>query len=73
VNTLTYLNNLRPALPMSNEKPCIQASNSELRRWIGNGSVLINHERCTWDEEIDFVVHSLVLFPGSIKKRCTLV
>lgn len=73
MNILTYLNNLRPALPFSTEKLCTLVSNSELRRWIANGSVLFNSERVTWDEEVDFPVFSLVFFPKSDNRKTTLV
>lgn len=73
MNTLSYLNNLRPAIPYSAEKPCTQCSNSELRRWLQNGSVLINGEKAAWDEEIDYPVFSLVFFPKSEKRKTTLV
>lgn len=73
MNALTYLNNLRPAIPYSAEKPCSLASNGELRRWMDNGSVLINGERVTWNEEIDFPVCSLVFFPKSEKRKTTLI
>lgn len=65
MNALTYLNGLRPALPRN-------PSNSELRRWLANGTILFNTERCTWDEEIDFPVFSLVFFPSS-PNRSTLI
>lgn len=39
------------------------ASNSEIKRWIQNRSVIFNGEHCSWDEEIDFSIDSLVLFP----------
>ena len=48
-------------------------SNSELRRWIEQGSLLINNERCTPNEIIDFPLISVVLFPKSEKKRTTLL
>lgn len=73
MNILTYLNSMRPSIPFSAEKPCTPVSNTELRRWLANGSVLINHEKCTWDEEMDFNVHSLVFFPKSLKRKTTLV
>jgi len=73
MNALSFLNNLRPAIPFSIEKPCKPASNSELRRWMQNGSVLINGERVNWDEEIDFPVFSLVFFPNSPRRKTTLI
>lgn len=68
-----YLARLRPALPMSAEKPCIPMSNGELRRQITQGSVLINAERVLPDEVMDFPVFSVVFFPKSPVRRCTLV
>lgn len=46
------------------------ASNSELRRWLQNGAVVINHEKVKVDEEIDFPIFSVYLFP---KNRVTLL
>lgn len=40
-----------------------RASNSEIRRWIQNKAVLFNGESVELNEEIDFPVFSLVLFP----------
>jgi hypothetical protein len=73
VNALQYLNSLRPALPMSVERPCTQMSAGELKRHIQQGAVLFNGERVTPDEPIDFPVFSLVLFPKSQARRTTLV
>lgn len=73
MNVLQYLSQLRPAIPMSREKPCTVASNSELRRWIADGSVQINGERWSADEEAPASVWSLVFFPKSAKNRTTLV
>ena len=39
------------------------ASRSEVKRWLQNHAVVCNGERLEWDEEMDFPVHSLVLFP----------
>ena len=55
-------------LPMSVERPCTPVSNAELKRWIRNGSVLWNTEKCEVNEEIDFPVDSLVFFPKSKRK-----
>ena len=40
-----------------------KASTSELRRWIQNKALLINGETVEVNEEIDFPVFSVVLFP----------
>jgi len=79
VNALQFLNGLRPALPLSIEKPatkdtaCSVMSNGELRRLIEQGGVLFNGERVSPTEPIDFPVFSLVFFPKSDKRRATLV
>jgi hypothetical protein len=73
MNVLQFLISLRPAIPMSREKPCTHTSNSELRRWIADGSVQINGERWAADDDAPAVVWSLVFFPKSAKSRCTLV
>lgn len=73
MNALEFLNSLRPALPMSIEKPCERMSNGELRRHMAQGGVLVNGERISPEEKIDFPVFSLVFFPKSDKRRTTLV
>ena len=73
MNTLQWLNSLRPALPMSIEQPCKSMSNGELRRHMQQGGVLVNGERVTPDERMDFPVFSLVFFPKSAARRTTLV
>ena len=74
MRVLEYLIGLRPAIPMSTERPCTVTSNSELRRWIKDGSVIINGERVKIDQEIEpGDVDSLVFFPKSDKKRTTLL
>ena len=44
-------------------------SNSELRRWIQNGAIEINGEKVQVNEEIDFPINSVILFP---KNKITL-
>lgn len=70
---LQYLISLRPAIPFSMEKGCSIMSNSELRRHVEQGGVLFNGERVAPDELVDFPVFSLVFFPKSDKRRCTIV
>lgn len=72
LNALTWLNVLRPAIPMSVERPGTAMSNAELRRHIAQGGVLVNGERITVDELIDFPVFSLVFFPKAAR-RTTIV
>jgi hypothetical protein len=78
MNVLQYVLSLRPALPLSIErasknKPHSAPSNGEVRRWINNGSVQINEERWTHDEEAPPMVWSLVFFPSSGARRATLI
>lgn len=53
------------------ESKCGNASNSEVRRWIEQGAVIINGKR--W-KPLDVVppVHSVVLFPNG-KNRTTIL
>lgn len=69
---LEFLISLRPALPMSRERSCAETSNSELRRWLRDQSVVLNGERVRADDLVDFPVTSLVFFPKSQKHRTTL-
>ena len=48
-----------------------KASNSELKRWLQNGAVVVNGEKLLWNEEMDFPVNSVVLFPKG--NRVTLL
>lgn len=47
------------------------ASNSELKRWLQDKAVLVNGEPLGWDEDMDFPIFSLVLFPKG--RRVTLL
>lgn len=40
-----------------------KASSSELKRWIQNGAMVVNGEKVAWDEQMDFEMFSVVLFP----------
>lgn len=77
MNVLTFLNSMRPSIPMSlenkKESKCWPASNSEIRRWLLNKAVIINGQHLAWDQEIEFPVTSLVFFPRSEKKRTTVI
>ena len=72
MNALQWLNSLRPALPMSIEAHGKLMSNGELKRHMQQGGVLVNGERITADELIDFPVFSLVFFPSG-NRRTTIV
>lgn len=69
---IQFLANLRPALPMSAERPCTPMSNGELRRHLKQGGVLINGQTSSPEELLDFPVFSLVFFPKGAR-RTTLV
>lgn len=72
MSALQWLISLRPAIPMSVERPGAAMSNGELRRHISQGGVLVNGERITADEPIDFPVFSLIFFPKAAR-RTTIV
>ena len=40
-----------------------KASASELKRWIQNKALLVNGESVSWNEEMDFPMNSVILFP----------
>jgi len=42
-----------------------RASNSEIRRWFANKAIICNAEKLSFDEEMDFPIISLVLFPNN--------
>lgn len=73
MNILQWFNNLRPALPMSMETPGKQLSNGELKRLMQQNGVLVNGERVTPDEPMDFPVFSIVFFPKSKTRRTTII
>lgn len=68
MNMLEFLWGLRPAIPMSMERPGTPMSKAELRRCIDQCGVLVNTERCNSTEPVDFPVFSIVLFPKSNRK-----
>lgn len=73
MKALQWINTLRPAVPFSIEAPSKLMSNGELRRHMQQGGVLVNGEKITPDEPIDFPVFSLVFFPKSVNRRTTVL
>ena len=73
MNALSFILQLRPAIPMSLEKPCTIASNSEVKRWLDGGMVEVNKIRPKAIDKINFPISSIVFFPKSKQKRTTLV
>lgn len=72
---LQYLNELRPALPLSSDRrgernEYVTMSNSELRRCLEQKSILLNGER-DWvhNEEAPMYVWQLVFYPKSVKPK----
>ncbi len=59
-------------LPMSVERPCTEATNSEIKRWLKSGSVIINGKRPNINDEIEFPITELVFFPKG-KRKTTMI
>lgn len=43
-----------------------RASNSELKRWLMNGAIVVNGEKVGWNELMDFPISSVVMFPKNL-------
>lgn len=72
MNLLEFLLSLEHMVPFSTEKPCTRATNSEIRRWLDGGAVVINGERTkSWRDEMQFPCTQLVFFPKA-KRRTTI-
>lgn len=71
MTALQFILSLRPALPMSIERPCTQASNSEVRRWLQQRAVLVNGSPIAPDAELPDV-RSLVFFPKAARRTTLL-
>ena len=65
MTSIQFLTNLHQVCSFQTRegKKVGKASTSELRRWIQNKALLINGEPVEINEEIDFPVFSVVLFP----------
>lgn len=74
MNALHWLKELNKVTQfMSVEVPGKKATGSELQRWIEQGGILFNGERVSKNEEIDFPLISVVLFPKSPNRKITLL
>jgi hypothetical protein len=73
MKAIQFIENLRPAIPMSAERPCTIMSKGEIKRHMLNGALLINGERVSADEEIDSPINSIVFFPKSWSRKTTIV
>lgn len=65
MNGWTYLMQLHGLCSFQSRERQGRASGSEVKRWIKNGAVVVNGEKLLWDEEMDFPVNSVVLFPNN--------
>ena len=73
MDALAFLNSLRPALPMSVERPCTVPTNGELRRWMRDGAVMLNGVPLRVDDQVQvYEVQTLVFFPRSPSRKTTL-
>lgn len=54
------------------EKPGEIALNSELRRWVKQGVLEVNFQKIGPNDPWPPLIKSVVLFPSSKRKRCTL-
>ena len=62
-----YLRELNSVCQFHSKEREGKVTNSELKRWLQNQSVLLNGRRIKWNEEVDFPVKELVLFPKKNK------
>lgn len=62
-----YLRELHTVCQFHSKERTGLATNSELKRWLQNQTVLLNGRRIRWDEEVDFPVYQLVLHPEKCK------
>lgn len=65
MTALQFVLSMGSAIPMSVENPCKQATNSEIRRWLDQQSVVINGKKPKSKDTIDLPVTSLIFFPKS--------
>jgi len=59
-------------IPMSVENPCTHPSNSEIRRWLDQSSVIINGMRPRAKDQIEFPIVQLIFFPKG-RRRTTVI
>jgi hypothetical protein len=58
-----YLRKLNSVCQFHSRERTGVATNSELKRWLQNQSIQLNGRRIKWNEEVDFPVEQLILFP----------
>lgn len=67
MNAWQYLIELNSVCQFHSKERSGKVSNSELKRWLVNKSVLLNGRRINFDETVDFPVEQLILFPKKNK------
>lgn len=60
-------------IPASVENPPAKASNSEIRRWLDQQSVIINGKKPKAKDIVEFPITQLIFFPKSPKRRTTVI
>lgn len=58
---------------MSIEQKGEKASNSEIKRWLNQGAIQVNFQPISATDPWPPAIRSLVMFPKSTKRRCTLI
>ena len=73
IGAFEYLKFLRDKSmhPWAIGKPMGVPSNSDIRRWLESGSVIINEKKPGWKDTIEIPVKQVVLFPSG-KNRTTV-
>jgi hypothetical protein len=71
---IQYLRSLHEVCQFqSQERRIGAATNSELGRWLKSKALHINGHPIAPTEQIEFPIVSVVLFPASTKRRCTIL
>lgn len=73
LTALQFMIRLHSMSPFWSMEQNRNASNSEIRRWIEQGGITFNGEKMQPNETIDFPLFSLIMFPKSESRRCTLL
>lgn len=73
MTALQYLLSLHAICHFWNYDEVKEASNSYLRRLLNQGAVRINGAALKAGDEVQFPIHSLVLYPNNPRRRTTLV
>lgn len=50
-----------------------KASNSELKRWLNQGAIQVNGKPIGANDPWPYDIRSMIMFPKSPKRRCTLI